>query len=86
MNIECGVVQGSTLLSYFVQVAHQWYDNSSNLINFTIHADDTICTYAKKKVEQTIPILNNEMLKVFVCLCEDHLTFNIEINKFHDFS
>ena len=64
LNIDFGVLQGSILGPIMFIVYINDIVKSSNLVNFTIYADDTTLTYATNNFVEDIPVLNDELRKV----------------------
>ena len=80
MKIDCGVVQGRMIgpimfILFIIEMI-----NSLNLVKFTIYVVATSLTFDTKNIEEIIPILNSELLKVSHRLRENHLSLNIKKN------
>ena len=70
IDTDCGLVQWSTLSRNLFILYINDMTKESNLVESTIYANDTSLAYTKKNAEETIPVLNNDLLRVYVWLRE----------------
>ena len=79
--VKCGVPQGSILgpllfLLYINDIVH-----SSELLRFTLFADDTSLFYSHKSAQQATKILNDELAKISNWLAANKLSLNVGKSK-----
>ena len=77
VNITTGVPQGSTLGPLLFLIYINDIIKCSELLNFTIFADDTNITYADSNQDSLITTLNSELNKVSTWLLSNRLSLNI---------
>ena len=79
--VKCGVPQGSILgpLLFLLYINDIVY--SSNVLKFTLFADDTSLFYSHKNAQQATKILNDELEKISEWLAANELSLNVGKSK-----
>ena len=81
-HISCGVPQGSVLGPLLFLLYINDLQNSSNILEFHLFADDSNLFYADKSLSRLESVVNNELIYVHEWLCANKLTLNIEKSSF----
>ena len=88
LEISHGVPQGSVLGPLLFLLFINDMPNSSNILNFTLFADDSTLSYKldPRNVARSLEILNNELSKVYKWLLLNKLKINIDKTNYIIFS
>ena len=81
-SITCGVPQGSVLGLILFLLYINDFQNSSDILDFHLFADDSNLFYKNKNLQVLEAIINNELHRVNSWLCANKLLLNIEKTKF----
>ena len=86
--VTCGVPQGSILGHLFFIIYINDLSNASNMVNTLLFADDSSLFYSHKDPNQTIFIMNCEIMKIMDCLKTSNITLDntgieqVKVTKF----
>ena len=84
--ISCGVPQGSVLGPLLFLIYINDICNTSDLISFSLFADDTSLIYSCSNVDTAINILNDELVKISTWMQINKLSINVRKSKYIVFS
>ena len=86
LTVKCGVPQGSILGPLLFLIYINDIVKSSNILQFTLFADDTCIFYSSKPNLNIENTLNNELMKVSDWLIANKLSLNVNKSSFLTFS
>ena len=81
-TIKCGVPQGSILGPLLFLIYINDIVNCSNILQFTLFADDTCIFYSAKPDPSIVNTLNNELKKVSKWLTTNKLSLNVDKSSY----
>ena len=81
-DIVCGVPQGSVLRPLLFLVYINDFNNSSDLLDFHLFADDSNLFYAHKNLRSLEEHLNQQLINIHNWLCANKLSFNVDKSHF----
>ena len=85
-QISCGVPQASVLEPLLFLLYVNEFNNSSDLFDFHLFADDSNLFYANKNLSTLESNVNKELHEVYNWLCANKLSLNIKKSNCHYYS